>query len=95
MQHLEQSLNGIWQLSGRMESGLPPRIFSDAEFTIPAAVPGNIELDLFNSKLIDDPYVKCNAMALRKYEFYEWLYTREFEYDGVERNIELIAEPVS
>lgn len=92
MQHLEQSLNGIWQLSGRMESGLPPRIFSDAEFTISAAVPGNIELDLFNSKLIDDPYVKCNAMALRKYEFYEWLYTREFEYDGVERNIELIAE---
>lgn len=75
-------LNGSWILAGRMGNGTPPQIFSEGDIKINAVVPGNIESELFAVGLIADPYVGLNAMMLRKYEFYEWCYQREFEYDG-------------
>ena len=94
MENFVLDLSGSWQLSGRKECGCPPGIFTDAEFTIPATVPGNIELDLWKNGLINDPYIKLNAKELRKFEFYEWLYYLEFEYDGIERDLELVLDGV-
>ena len=92
MERFYLDLSGIWSLSGRKECGSEPAVFAAGEFTVPASVPGNIELDLWKNGLVHDPYVGMNARELRKFEFYEWLYTREFEYDGVERDMELCAE---
>ena len=91
MENFVLDLSGSWQLSGRKECGCPPGIFTDAEFTIPAAVPGNIELDLWKNGLINDPYIKLNAQELHKFEFYEWLYRVDFEYDGIERDLRFFA----
>lgn len=94
MENFVLDLSGSWQLSGRKECGCPPGIFTDAEFTIPATVPGNIELDLWKNGLINDPYIKLHAKDLRKFEFYEWIYQLEFEYDGFERDLELVCDGV-
>ena len=94
MENFVLDLSGSWQLSGRKECGCPPGIFTDAEFTIPATVPGNIELDLWQNGLINDPYIKLHAKDLRKFEFYEWIYQLEFEYDGFERDLELVCDGV-
>ncbi len=75
-------LNGAWRLIGRMEDGGAPRCFTDGEITLDARVPGNIEAELFAAGLVGDPYVGTNARQLRKYEFYEWLFTREFTCDA-------------
>ena len=85
-------LNGVWKLSGKKEAGGPVRIFSDGEINIESTVPGNIELDLFHAGIIDDPYIRLNAGALRKYEFYEWCFTRDFEYELGPGNVELVCD---
>jgi len=46
---------------------------------IPAIVPGNVELDLLASGKIKDPEKGNHIYDLRKYEAYEWWYTRTFE----------------
>ena len=85
-------LNGAWKLIGRQESGELPRVFSNGDICADAVVPGNIELDLFRCGIIDDPYVKMNAKALRKYEFYEWCFFREFDYECKNLPVELVFE---
>ena len=75
-----QSLNGSWSLCGRKESGLEPEVFFTGDVSLEAAVPGNIELELFKGGLVGDPYISTNARALRKYEFYEWCFSKTFEY---------------
>ena len=47
--------------------------------TIPAAVPGNVELDMLSAGLVDDPTVGNNIYELRKYEGTTWTYRRKFE----------------
>lgn len=88
----KHDLGGSWKLAGRTENGSNFNSLNDGEFLLDAKVPGNIELDLLHSGLIEDPYIKINAMELRKYEFYEWLYEREFDYDGISRKVELVFE---
>ncbi len=46
--------------------------------TIPATVPGNVELDLLAAQLIDDPMVGSNVNKLRPWEGYQWCYTKTF-----------------
>ena len=69
---------------------MPCDRFEAEEFALPATVPGNIEDALFSAGRIGDPYYSLNAKALRPYEFFEWIYEREFEYDGAERELELL-----
>ncbi len=84
-------LDGAWTLHGRRETpgAVPCDRFEAEEFALPATVPGNIEDALFSAGRIGDPYYSLNAKALRPYEFFEWIYEREFEYDGAERELEL------
>ena len=45
---------------------------------ITGAVPGDVYLDLLNAGLIEDPFYGRNYFDLRKFEFYQWWYTKEF-----------------
>ena len=56
------SLNGQWDLSFAKQPHNAARTPSDFKAlkgitTIPATVPGNAEIDLFNAKLIPDPQI--------------------------------------
>ncbi len=79
-------LNGQWLLGGQLEQG------SAKVENLTATVPGNIETDLFANGIIADPYIKMNAKKLRDYEFFEWEYSRTFEYGGVNRKVELVFD---
>jgi beta-mannosidase len=46
---------------------------------IPTLVPGNVELDLLASGVIKNPETGNNIYSLRKYEAYQWWYTRTFK----------------
>jgi beta-mannosidase len=46
---------------------------------IAATVPGNVEIDLEREGIIEDPMIGDNVYDLRKYETYQWWYTRNFE----------------
>lgn len=47
--------------------------------TVPAEVPGNVELDLERAGILPDIFYGTNIRLLRPYEFYEWWYTRDFD----------------
>lgn len=47
--------------------------------TIPAVVPGNVELDLMRAGVLPDIYFGNNIKLLRPYEFYRWQYERSFD----------------
>lgn len=63
-------LDGRWNLRGTGAVDVP---------TIPAEVPGNIELDLHRNGIIPDPFFGENVDLLRPYEFDNWEYERTFE----------------
>jgi len=46
---------------------------------ITGAVPGDVYLDLLNAGLIEDPFYGRNYFDLRKFEFYQWWYEKEFD----------------
>src|SRR5690606_33203085 len=77
------SLNGSWELNYWPQPDKPVR--SPAEMqqlhfeTVTATVPGNVELDLLAAGLIPDPMIGTNVWKLRKYEGYQWSYTRKFQ----------------
>ncbi|WP_300286679.1 sugar-binding domain-containing protein [uncultured Alistipes sp.] len=76
------SLNGKWELSFWPQSGeavLSPEGLEKIEATtIPATVPGNVEIDMEAAGLIADPRVGATVNDLRKYEGYQWCYARRF-----------------
>ena len=76
------SLNGRWTLAywPQTESPVkdPGRLKSLAVETVAATVPGNVELDLLAAGRIADPTIGSNVYALRKYEGYQWCYSRRF-----------------
>lgn len=72
------SLDGIWQLTfGPQQTGDPGTPLPDWK-TIPAVVPGNVELDLQRAGLLPELSVGNNIYLLREYETFEWWYRREF-----------------
>ncbi len=94
------SLNGGWHLSygpepmsGPMSPDDPART---ALTTIPANVPGNVELDLLAAGKIADPSIGTNAYQLRPYETYTWWYSRSFATPSAApgERVELIFEGV-
>ena len=79
------SLNGKWALCGRLETvGHTAEIFQNGTIAIPASVPGNIELELCRAGLAPEPFFGTNSNAYRKFEAYEWCFTREFELDDAD-----------
>jgi len=90
------SLNGEWKLRYFPEGDACPKdpkeLSSLDQAYIRAEVPGNVELDLMQAGIIEDPFHGLNSRGLRQYEFYEWWYEREFivpaEWRG--RDLELV-----
>ena len=77
-------LNGEWRLSfgpqtrpvAELSGPVPPADF----MTVPAQVPGNVELDLIRAGLLpDDLAYGENAYELRALEGHQWWYQRTFE----------------
>lgn len=78
------TLNGSWQLYFAPEDPAAPQdaaAVREKGTKIPAQVPGNIELDLERAGLEPEPYRSDNLYRFRKYEFYCWLFEREFTFD--------------
>jgi len=61
----------------------PRELLSSGFSKIPATVPGNVEIDLQNAGLIEDPMIGDRVYALRKFETYQWWYHRVFRKPGV------------
>jgi beta-mannosidase len=76
------SLDGDWQLSyfpeGERRVAHPDDLAAARVPTIPARVPGNVELDLQRAGVIPDPFYADHIRLLRPFERYEWWYRREF-----------------
>lgn len=76
------SLNGKWELTffpqPKHAVTSPKNLMGVKTQQISATVPGNVELDLLRAGLIEDPMVGNNVYALRKYEGYQWCYSRKF-----------------
>lgn len=83
-------LNGSWQLYYHLEDGCMPSTPEEMESAgwpqIEAIVPGNVELDLVRAGIEEDPFYAENIYKYRKYEFYQWWFTRTFtipaDYEG-------------
>ena len=78
------NLDGTWQLTyGRIKSvdtlkqdlTAPPA----DDTTIPATVPGNVELDMIAAGKLEDPTIGLRARDLLKLEPYQWWYRRTFQ----------------
>lgn len=78
-------LDGQWTLYFEQEKkahvSVPSMLEKSSYTKIPAQVPGNVEIDLVEAKLEEDPYFGTNSMNFAKYEYYQWWYTREFTLD--------------
>src|SRR5436190_21674253 len=76
------NLNGTWQLAfGQQGSHTPhsPKELLTANLeSIPARVPGNVELDLLTAGKIEEPSIGNRIYNLRRFETYEWWYQRTF-----------------
>lgn len=77
------SLNGKWELSFWQQPAVPvtsPADMKKADLkTIPATVPGNVELDMIAAGIYsDDLMVGNNVYRVRQYESYQWCYSRKF-----------------
>jgi len=72
-----------WSLYfGTQDENAPrtPRELKKSKFQrIDAIVPGNVEIDLQEAGLIEDPMIGDNVYDLREYESYQWWYHRSFK----------------
>ena len=76
------SLDGTWTLDYWPQGRTPvvsPEGMDGIRFeTVPATVPGNVELDLLAAGLVENPETGSNVYLLRPYEGYQWRYSRHF-----------------
>lgn len=83
------SLNGKWELSYWKQPEQPvlsPDGMKQMEVkTITGTVPGNVELDLLFAGLIDDPMTGNNVNELRKWEEFQWCYSKSFTSPQLEK----------
>ncbi|MGI6459653.1 MAG: glycoside hydrolase family 2 protein [Candidatus Hydrogenedentales bacterium] len=79
------SLDGTWSLTFFHASpDAPAHPAQLAEFdaaSVPAHVPGNVELDLVRAGTLPEPFFGGNIRLLRPLETHEWWYAREFEFE--------------
>lgn len=83
------SLDGTWQLSYGPQGSDPERLP-----TIPATVPGNVELDLMAAGVLPQLAYADNIYLLRQYEGYQWWYRRSFARPALDEGerVELVFE---
>ena len=92
------SLNGSWKLYyglyNKNSPKTPDELMNSNWPVIPATVPGNVELDLLAAGKIENPETGNHIYDLRKYEAYEWWYTRSFEapQTGSGERVDLVFE---
>lgn len=55
-------------------------LINHSENVVQANVPGNVEIDMMNSGIIPDPYLHLNLLEMEKFEYYHFIYVKEFEY---------------
>ena len=92
---MTQKLNGRWELYCHKEKGgknppfgvLPPK--EAAAFHIPAAVPGEAQLDLFAAGKTPDPFFADNYYSYIPYESCGWVYEKTFDYTPPENGNEV------
>lgn len=89
------SLNGKWDLyfgpEDVADSASPANLSALPHWKmISAKVPGNVELDLFNAALIEDPQMGSNVFALQKYESYQWWYRTTFKTPAHDKHQEVL-----
>jgi beta-mannosidase len=81
------SLNGDWKLYYHPEEGglpiNPGELENSGWSSIPAKVPGNVELDLARAGKEKDPFFGENIYEYRKYEFFQWWFVRDFTVSGL------------
>jgi Beta-galactosidase/beta-glucuronidase len=84
------SLNGSWNLKffpqPRHAVTSPKELANVNVQQIEATVPGNVELDMLKAGLIADPMIGNNVYSLRKYEGYQWCYTKKFKSPQVKKD---------
>jgi beta-mannosidase len=90
-------LNGEWQLSYRPQQEKYvklQRIDFNTMTTVPAHVPGNVELDLIRAGILPELAVGDNIYRLREYETCEWWYRRRFDAPAIpeRHHAELVFE---
>lgn len=92
------NLNGEWDLYFGIQDENSPEIpdeLGKVNFQkIKALVPGNVEIDLMREGLLPDISIGNNIFMLRKYETYQWWYTRNFFIDKLPKHdrINLVFE---
>ena len=83
------SLNGIWKLNYCLEGAKNKK-------TIPATVPGNVEIDLMKAGELPDVFFGDNLFKAWQYDHYEWMYEIFFavpkEFKG--KRVELVFHGV-
>lgn len=93
LQAQDISLNGSWDLQffpQPQEAVTDPTGLNTLESKIiSASVPGNVELDLLRAGHIEDPMIGNNIYSLRKYEGYQWCYSRTFTSPTIKDNEEV------
>ncbi len=77
-----ESLNGEWKLyywrQDRSSVGRPSDLAQSGMESVPATVPGNVELDLVSAGKLGDPLIGDGVRQLRDLELNEWWYEKEF-----------------
>ena len=75
-------LNGVWNVQG------VDRLHPEKKLSLTAEVPGNIELDLHRNGIEPDPYYSDNEFLYKKYETWDWEFTRKIEVPDFDRDSE-------
>lgn len=88
------SLNGSWDLTFWKQPARPITSPQDmgrvTTQRVKATVPGNAQLDLVAAGLAPDPYVGSNVFELRKWEGYQWCYSKQFRAPSLSEGQSLI-----
>lgn len=68
----------------------PGELRQSAFTEIPACVPGNVEIDLLNAGIIENPEIGNNVYKLRKFETFQWWYRVSFDKPEIPDKHQLI-----
>ena len=94
------SLDGEWTLDfwqqGKEPVRGPGQMDGLAYRTVPARVPGNVELDLLRAGLVENPETDSNVYLLEPWETFQWRYSRPFPTPelGADESLELCFEGI-
>jgi beta-mannosidase len=90
------SLDGKWDLEYWEQKDTavtdPAKVAGLPEAKVSATVPGNVELDLMAAGLVKDPEIGNNIYELRKWEGYQWMYSRHFDVPALKDGQRLVLD---